>query len=257
MPRVPLGCLLGFLFLLTSGPGGLHAAEVSSPEGSVHDVSGAPVAGAQVVLTLRAAKLRTQTDARVEVPWRRQEQHEAVDIILPVSRVEERVDVTAANDAPEPNVATVDREKLETSGAMTVEGALREVPGFKLYRRTPGWSTNGTTGGVSLRGVGANAASRGAGTGRRNSGSRSIRRVGLLGTVCERRHRPRRSGARKRVGPLRLGGDGRSHQHHPQESAANMVDGGRDFRKLEYSNRFSHGLRTRGQLECGRQRRGI
>ncbi len=184
MPRVPLGCLLGFLFLLTSGTGGLHAAEVSSPEGSVHDVSGAPIAGAQVVLTLRDRKLRTQTDAqgrfvfaeessasgtltvaspgfaRVEVPWRPQEQHEAVDITLPVSRVEERVDVTAANDAPEPNVATVDREKLETSGAMTVEGALRQVPGFKLYRRTPGWSTNGTTGGVSLRGVGANAASR-------------------------------------------------------------------------------------------------
>ena len=98
--------------------------------------------------------------SRVEAPWRPREQHEALDIILPVSRVEERVDVTAANDAPEPNVATVDREKLETSGAMTVEGALREVPGFKLYRRTPGWSTNGTTGGVSLRGVGANAASR-------------------------------------------------------------------------------------------------
>ena len=184
MPRVTLGCLLGLLFLLASGIGGLHAAEVSSPEGTVHDVSGVPIAGAQVVLALRDAKLRTQTDARgrfafaeesagsgtivvtapgfarVEVPWRPEEQHKAVDIILPVSRVEERVDVTAANDAPEPNVATVDREQLATSGAMTVEGALREVPGFKLYRRTPGWSTNGTTGGVSLRGVGANAASR-------------------------------------------------------------------------------------------------
>ena len=94
------------------------------------------------------------------MPWHPEERHGGIDIVLPVSRVEERVTVTAAGETPQPNVATVDREMLETSGAMTVEGTLREVPGFKLFRRTPGWSTNGTTGGVSLRGVGANAASR-------------------------------------------------------------------------------------------------
>jgi outer membrane receptor protein involved in Fe transport len=162
----------------------MPAAVVPSPEGTVHDASGAPIAGAQIVLTLRHAKLRTQSDAqgrfvfteasgasgtltvtapgfaRVDLPWRPEEWRGSVDIILPVSRVAERVNVTAAGEAPQPNVATVDRETLETSGAMTVEGTLREIPGFKLYRRTPGWSTNGTTGGVSLRGVGANAASR-------------------------------------------------------------------------------------------------
>ena len=169
---------------LPSGAGGLHASTVSSLEGTVHDASGAPIAGAQVVLTLRNTKLRAQSDAqgrfviadasgasgtltvtapgfaRVDLPWHPEERHGGIDIVLPVSRVEERVTVTAAGETPQPNVATVDREKLETSGAMTVEGTLREVPGFKLFRRTPGWSTNGTTGGVSLRGVGANAASR-------------------------------------------------------------------------------------------------
>ncbi|MGA3214004.1 MAG: carboxypeptidase-like regulatory domain-containing protein, partial [Terriglobales bacterium] len=175
MLRVPLGYLLGFLFLLTLGAGGLRASTVPSVEGTVRDTSGAPIAGAQVVLTLRYTKLRAQSDAqgrfmladasgaagtltvtapgfaRVDVPWNPEERHNGVDIILPVSRVEERVTVTAAGETPEANVATVDRETLETSGAMTVEGTLREVPGFKLFRRTPGWSTNGTTGGVSLR----------------------------------------------------------------------------------------------------------
>jgi outer membrane receptor protein involved in Fe transport len=184
MPRVPLGYLLGLLFLLTPGAGGLRAAAVSSAEGIVHDASGAPIAGAQVVLTLRYTKLRAQSDAqgrfafaeasgasgtltvtapgfaRVDLPWHPEERPDGIDITLPVSSVQERVTVTAAGETPQPNVATVDREMLETSGAMTVEGTLREVPGFKLFRRTPGWSTNGTTGGVSLRGVGANAASR-------------------------------------------------------------------------------------------------
>ena len=184
MPRVPLGYLLGLLFLLTPGAGGLRAAAVSSTEGIVHDASGAPIAGAQVVLTLRYTKLRAQSDAqgrfafadagnvsgtltvtapgfaRVDLPWHPEERPDGIDITLPVSSVQERVTVTAAGETPQPNVATVDREMLETSGAMTVEGTLREVPGFKLFRRTPGWSTNGTTGGVSLRGVGANAASR-------------------------------------------------------------------------------------------------
>jgi outer membrane receptor protein involved in Fe transport len=184
MPRVPLGYLFGLLLLLASGAGDLRAAAGSSAGGTVHDATGAPIAGAQVVLTQRDSKLRAQSDAqgrfvftnaigdsgtltvtapgfgRVDLPWHPEERHDGLDITLPVSRVEERVTVTAAGETPQPNVATLDREKLETSGAMTVEGALREVPGFKLFRRTPGWSTNGTTGGVSLRGVGANASSR-------------------------------------------------------------------------------------------------
>jgi outer membrane receptor protein involved in Fe transport len=184
MHRVPLGYLLGFLFLLTFGAGDLQAAAVPSLEGTVHDASGAPIAGAQIVLNLRSTQLQTQSDAQgrfafadasgasgaltitapgfaqINLPWHPEERPGGLDITLPVSRVEERVTVTAAGETPQPNVATVDRETLETSGAMTVEGTLREVPGFKLFRRTPGWSTNGTTGGVSLRGVGANAASR-------------------------------------------------------------------------------------------------
>ena len=184
MLRVPLGYLFGVFLLLASGAGDLRAAAGSSVGGTVHDATGAPIAGAQVVLTQRDSKLRAQSDAqgrfvianasgdsgtltvtapgfgRVDLPWHPEERHDGLDITLPVSRVEERVTVNATNEAPQPNVATLDREKLETSGAMTVEGALREVPGFKLFRRTPGWSTNGTTGGVSLRGVGANAASR-------------------------------------------------------------------------------------------------
>jgi outer membrane receptor protein involved in Fe transport len=163
--------------------GGVHASDVLQFEGVVHDATGAPIAGAQLVLNLPHEKLRAQSDSQgrfvipkkgnasgtltvtapgfgqVDLPWQAEGLHNGLDITLPVT-LEERVTVVATGETPQPNIATLDHEKLATSGAMTLEGTLREVPGFKLFRRTPAWSTNGTTQGVSLRGVGANAASR-------------------------------------------------------------------------------------------------
>jgi len=50
--------------------------------------------------------------------------------------------------------------ELNSSGALTIDDVLRQVPGFSLFRRSGGLTTNPTVQGVSLRGVGASGASR-------------------------------------------------------------------------------------------------
>ena len=54
----------------------------------------------------------------------------------------------------------VSQETLATTAALTVDDALRQVPGFTLFRRTGSRTANPTTQGVSLRGIGASGASR-------------------------------------------------------------------------------------------------
>ncbi|HUY14011.1 MAG TPA: TonB-dependent receptor [Terriglobia bacterium] len=58
------------------------------------------------------------------------------------------------------SVVTLSRNELQATSALTLDGALRQVPGFTLYRRLGSRVANPTTQGVSLRGVGANGASR-------------------------------------------------------------------------------------------------
>lgn len=52
------------------------------------------------------------------------------------------------------------REMLRQSAPISLDGKLREVPGFELYRRSSSLVANPTTEGVSLRGLGSTAASR-------------------------------------------------------------------------------------------------
>src|SRR5581483_2104297 len=49
---------------------------------------------------------------------------------------------------------------LATTGALTVDDMLRQVPGFSLLRRSGSRTANPTSQGVSLRGLGASGASR-------------------------------------------------------------------------------------------------
>ena len=49
---------------------------------------------------------------------------------------------------------------IARSGALVIDDALRQVPGFSLFRRSGSLTANPTSQGVSLRGVGANGASR-------------------------------------------------------------------------------------------------
>jgi outer membrane receptor protein involved in Fe transport len=77
----------------------------------------------------------------------------------------EQITVTATRketrlaDTPA-SVVVISRETLANSPAATVDDALRQVPGFTLFRRAGSRTANPTTQGVSLRGLGASGASR-------------------------------------------------------------------------------------------------
>jgi outer membrane receptor protein involved in Fe transport len=58
------------------------------------------------------------------------------------------------------SVVALSAGQLWAAGATTLDGALRQVPGFALFRRSGSRTANPTAQGVSLRGVGASGASR-------------------------------------------------------------------------------------------------
>jgi outer membrane receptor protein involved in Fe transport len=66
---------------------------------------------------------------------------------------------TRLSDTPA-SVVVITRETMQTTAASTTDDALRQVPGFTLFRRSGSRSANPTSQGVSLRGVGASGASR-------------------------------------------------------------------------------------------------
>ncbi|MGH9916671.1 MAG: TonB-dependent receptor, partial [Pyrinomonadaceae bacterium] len=70
------------------------------------------------------------------------------------TRTETKIGDTAAS------VRLIDNEALTSTSALTVDDALRQVPGVILFRRTGSRTANPTSQGVSLRGVGASGASR-------------------------------------------------------------------------------------------------
>src|SRR5438132_13685588 len=58
------------------------------------------------------------------------------------------------------SVIVLSRDEIAASAAPTVDDALRQVPGFTLFRRSGSRTANPTSQGVSLRGVGGSGASR-------------------------------------------------------------------------------------------------
>ena len=86
-------------------------------------------------------------------------------IVLRTAIASERLTVTATvtparlADIPASLVA-LDSATLAATAALTLDDALRQVPGFTLFRRTGSRTANPTAQGVSLRGLGASGASR-------------------------------------------------------------------------------------------------
>ncbi|MFL6202651.1 MAG: TonB-dependent receptor [Thermoanaerobaculia bacterium] len=78
----------------------------------------------------------------------------ADEVTVTATRTERRLADTAAS------VVVLSSEELESTAAGTVDDALRQVPGFSLFRRSGSRFANPTTQGVSLRGLGASGASR-------------------------------------------------------------------------------------------------
>jgi outer membrane receptor protein involved in Fe transport len=58
------------------------------------------------------------------------------------------------------NVISLDPAELQSRSAITLDDALRQAPGFTLFRRSNSLTANPTTQGASVRGVGASGASR-------------------------------------------------------------------------------------------------
>jgi iron complex outermembrane recepter protein len=88
-----------------------------------------------------------------------------VQITLRPAAFFEEVNVTSSRaDLPRTDptvtVTVISSTDLATSGPLTIDDALKMVPGFTLFRRTSSRTANPTTQGVALRGIGGTAQSR-------------------------------------------------------------------------------------------------
>jgi outer membrane receptor protein involved in Fe transport len=157
-------------------------------EGVVRDQAGAAVADAEISLVVGAfaetrttnaegrfafdsvprggARLRARARgfALFEKSWAIQDESR-LEIELAPEGIFEQETVTAARTVARvsdtaASVIVLAEEDLSTTAALTLDDALRQVPGFSLFRRSGSRTTNPTAQGVSLRGVGASGASR-------------------------------------------------------------------------------------------------
>jgi outer membrane receptor protein involved in Fe transport len=137
---------------------GIHASQITGNDGTFHFDS-LPVS--QGTLTVEHASFET-----VQRKWDAGTQGtRPLEIVLPVRTVSNRVTVTATR-TPEKvsdsaaSVTVLDQQDLSTSGGVTLDDALGQVPGFMVFRRNGSLTANPTSLGVSLRGVGTSGASR-------------------------------------------------------------------------------------------------
>lgn len=158
--------------------------------GTVKDSSGGPIAGAKVSFQGGGATLDKATDpegrfsfsgvqaqsGRVIVQadgfttqtqsWSSSQPSAApIEFVLSPASLMERVTVTATRTQARLSDTAADVDvltpsELASTSAPSLDGALRQVPGFSLFRRSDSTTANPTTQGVSLRGVGENGASR-------------------------------------------------------------------------------------------------
>jgi len=166
---------------------GAAAAQV---QGTVLDPDHRTVTGARAELTLAGARWIVSTDAEGRYAFRVQGAGEArllvaaaglapaaltvmvtsadvevPPVVLAMPSFSDEVVVVATGtptrleDTPA-SVVALSAEQLWETGATTLDGALRQVPGFALFRRSGSRTANPTAQGVSLRGVGASGASR-------------------------------------------------------------------------------------------------
>jgi outer membrane cobalamin receptor len=167
-----------------------HASAQSSGMvmGAVVDSSGAPVPDAAVVLESAGAAIaefHTTADGRftfstdaagplqvrvtatgfaqalASITTDRQEVRVALQpapFFEAVNVTSSRTDVPRAD--PTATVTVISSAELLTSGAITLDDALKAVPGFTLFRRTSSRVSNPTAQGITLRGLGGTGASR-------------------------------------------------------------------------------------------------
>jgi outer membrane receptor protein involved in Fe transport len=157
-------------------------------EGWVHDEMGAAIFGARVELRSGSRVSVTATSAEGNFMFTNaakgdrllitaagfadftrslNNDSEASPIVIQLlpAAVREQLTVTATRtetplSATAASVRLISTDDLATTAALTIDDALRQVPGFQLFRRSGSRVANPTSQGVSLRGVGASGASR-------------------------------------------------------------------------------------------------
>ena len=158
-------------------------------EGIVTDQMNAPVSGAEVTLNDGRTSATQKTDdegrfafekiqtkrgkltvkaegfSEAEREWDAASGVLKLSVVLAPLPFSEQVTVTAARTETRlgetaASVQVLSAEDITTTAALTLDDALRQVPGFSLFRRSGSRTANPTTQGVSLRGVGASGASR-------------------------------------------------------------------------------------------------
>ncbi len=157
--------------------------------GTVHDLSGAVVSAATIVVRNGSKDVQTATgpDGRftlnapastevvvvVRAPGFAELRQTIaagaprsnVDLVLSPASVQEAVTVTATRserrngDVPA-SISVVDREDIKESPALVADDVLRQIPTFSLFRRTSSLASHPTAQGVSLRGIGPSGVSR-------------------------------------------------------------------------------------------------
>jgi outer membrane receptor protein involved in Fe transport len=171
--------LIAFCFYCT-------VAQAAELRGRVMDESGAVIAGAQMQLLSHGQSYHTIADSagnffiqlpagsgtlRISAPGFSPSTVEWSDSASPIlvtlkpAPVAEQVVVTAERaatrlDQTAANVAVLTSAELNSRSAVTLDDALRQVPGFTLFRRSNSFTANPTTQGASARGVGGSGASR-------------------------------------------------------------------------------------------------
>jgi outer membrane receptor protein involved in Fe transport len=158
-------------------------------QGTVRDELRYVVSGAQVTLQgtkyEHAATTRADGTFRVEgAPWEKltlsveakgfarftlelakDAREEPIEVVLFPGAVSQEINVTAnrvltSQGETAESVEIVSRRELDVTSTEALDQALRQVPGFTLFRRSDSRTANPTSQGDSLRGVGGSGASR-------------------------------------------------------------------------------------------------
>ncbi len=172
-------CAVSTLFLLFMASPGHAQSSAAQISGTVVDAGGAPVAGAQILdraghllsssaadgsFTVPAGVPSVEISAAHFAPATITIQG-AGPIRVSLTRPLESVTVTAYRsplaslDSPV-STRVLNLQTLREAAPPALDGKLRLVPGFELFRRSSSLVANPTTEGVSLRGLGSTAASR-------------------------------------------------------------------------------------------------
>ncbi|HET7217197.1 MAG TPA: TonB-dependent receptor [Vicinamibacterales bacterium] len=177
-----------FALLLSAAVSSSAAAQTAGTiSGIVLDASGAPIASATVSIeangqTARSVQtgldgrftiegvetagtlLRVRADGFAETVAATQAPPASVRIVMHPRPLSESVTVTASRGAAgvdtRASTSVVSAAELLTSAAGAIDDALRNTPGFSLFRRSSSRVANPTTQGVTLRGVSGSGASR-------------------------------------------------------------------------------------------------